>query len=390
MNIKKLYFVESSKDLIIKYLKANRGKEIPVSEISENYNLKPNTISNAIKELNYKGEIVKERRQLNRGRYTVIWLSGDSIQYPYIHEKERIDLRLYNYFRDNDGREISFRELTQYFGNNIAESRITELGLKNAIQELIEKNKIEPRTELLFDEDQLITKPEDKFSIKGAKVTTPEEVIPIPCDTAQINELIEYLKSSEYNFSIFEKKISQFMQNYQTFITCLIIPLMTEVGELWAQTKISTAEEHVISNRVEKIIIDRINRVRVSDGRGTIILAPVEGEQHVISLLSLELIFSELGYHTINIGRPLPIRSIIQYMKELKKRPQWLFMSITLRAYIGTLQHNLESIRNVFNDDIKIAIGGQGLIEKNRNEFLEVDVIVINDQDLQRFIEFMT
>ncbi|UCG03765.1 MAG: hypothetical protein JSW11_07215 [Candidatus Heimdallarchaeota archaeon] len=381
--------MESSKDLILKYLKANRGKEIPVSEISETNNLKPNTISNAIKELNYKGEIVIERRQLNRGRYTVIWLSGDSIHYPYVHEKERINLRLHNYFRDNDYREISFRELTQYFGNNIAESRITELDVKNAIQKLIEKNKIESRTDLLFEGDLLIIKPEDKFSIKGAKVT-PEELIPYPCDRAQIHELIEYLKSSEYDFSIFLKKISQFVKNYQTFITCLITPLMIEVGDLWAQTKISTAEEHVISNRIEKIIIDRINRARVSNGRGTIILAPVEGEEHVISLLSLELIFSELGYHTINIGRPLPIRSMIQYVKELNKKPQWLFMSITLRAYIGTLQHNLESIRNVFNDDINIAIGGQGLIEKNRNEFPKADVIVINEQDFQKFIEFMS
>ncbi|MFX1516655.1 MAG: cobalamin-dependent protein [Promethearchaeota archaeon] len=381
--------MESSKDLIIKYLKANRGKEIPVSEISENYNLKPNTISNAIKELNYKGEIVIERRRLNRGRYTVIWLSGDSIHYPYVHEKERIDLRLHNYFRDNDDREISFHELTQYFGNNITDSRLSDLGLRNTIQELIEKNKIESRTELLFEDNKLIIKPEYKFSIKGAKVT-PEESISIPCDTVQIHQLIEYLKSSKYDFSILKKKVSQFMKNNQTFITCLITPLMIEVGELWAQTKISTAEEHVISNRIQKMIIDRINRIKVSEGRGTIILASVEGEQHVISLLSLELIFSDLGYHTINIGRPLPIRSIIQYIKELEKKPQWLFMSITLRAYIGTLQRNLESIKNVFHNDIKIAIGGQGLIEKNRNEFPEADVIVINEQDLQEFVHFMS
>ena len=189
--------MESSKDLIIRHLKANRGKEIPVSEISESFNLKPNTISNAIKELNYKEEIVIERRQLKRGRYTVIWLRSDSIQYPYVHENERIDLRLHNYFRDNENREISFRELTQYFGNNIDESRLSNLSLKNALQKLIEKNKIELRTELLLEEDQLIIKPEDKFLITGAKVNL-EEIILIPCDATQMHELIEYLKSSEY------------------------------------------------------------------------------------------------------------------------------------------------------------------------------------------------
>ncbi len=381
--------MESSKDLIIKHLKANRGKEIPVSEISERYNLKPNTISNAIKELNYKEEIVIERRQLRRGRYTVIWLRGDSIQHPYIHETEKIDLRVLNYFRENENREISFRELIQFFGNNIVESRLTESAMKKALEGLIRKKKIDPRTKLDFENDQLTINPSDKFSIKGVKIV-PETQIEIPCDAAQIHELIGYLKSTEFDYTTFVKMITQFIKNNQTFVTCLIIPLMIEVGELWTQTKITIAEEHVISNRIEKLIIDRITHVSSPNRKGTIILTLVEGEQHVISLLCLELIFSDIGYHIINIDRPLPVRSVIQYIKEIGEKPLWLFVSITLRSYIGTLQHNLESIRNTFDDKIKIAIGGQGLIEKNRNEFPEADVIVINEQDFQNFVEFMS
>lgn len=380
--------MESSKDLIIKHLKANRGKEIPVSEISDKYNLKPNTISNAIKELNYKGEIVIERRQLRRGRYTVIWLRGDSIQYPYVHEKEKIDVRVINYFRENENREISFRELTSFFGNNIVESRLTESAMKKALNGLIGKKKIEPRTELHLDNNQFIINPDDRFIIKGVKVI-PETQFKIPCDVAQIHELVNYLKSNEYDHAAFIDMISPFTINNQTFVTCLISPLMIEVGELWAQAKISIAEEHVISNRIEKLIVDRINHVRSSNVKSTIILTPVEGEQHVISLLCLELIFSDIGYKVINMGRPLPVRSVIQFINGVGEKSLWLFISITLRTYIGTLQHNLESIRNAFNEDIKIAIGGQGLIEKNRNEFPEADVIVINEQDFQKFIDFM-
>lgn len=384
-----MYCVESSKDLIIKYLKANRGKETPVSELSKRYSLKPNTISNAIKELNYKEEISIERRQLKRGRYTVIWLRGDSIQHPYVHEKEKIDLRVLNYFRENENREISFRELIQFFGNNIAESRLTESAMKKALEGLLRKKKLDSRTKLVFENNQLIINPSDKFVIKGVKVI-PETQVQIPCDAAKIHELIGYLKSTEFDYTTFVEMISQFIKNNQTFVTCFIVPLMAEVGELWTQTKITTAEEHVISNRIKKLIIDRINHVRSSNRKCTIILAPVEDEQHVISLLCLELIFSDIGYHIINIGRPLPVRSVIRYIKGIGENPLWLFMSITLRAYIGTLKHNLESIRNTLDDSIKIAIGGQGLIEKNRNEFPEADVIVINAQDFQNFVEFMS
>ena len=133
---------------------------------------------------------------------------------------------------------------------------------------------------------------------------------------------------------------------------------MIKVGELWTQTKITTAEEHFISNRIEKVIIERINQVEeVLNRRRTIILTSVEGEEHVISLLCLELMFSDIGYKIINIGLPLPVSSVVHYTKGLSGKPHWLFMSVTLRAYIGPFQRNLESIKSAFNDDIKIAIG---------------------------------
>jgi len=82
-----------ARDQILSYLRRNRGKEVPVSELASNLNLKRSTISNAIKELNLQGHIEIERRSLKRGRYTVVYLTGDLIQESYVHKNEIIKIK---------------------------------------------------------------------------------------------------------------------------------------------------------------------------------------------------------------------------------------------------------------------------------------------------------
>jgi DNA-binding MarR family transcriptional regulator len=56
-----------ARDRIFRYLRQNRGKEVPVSDLVSKLGLKRTTISNAIKELNLQGFIEIERRPLKRG-----------------------------------------------------------------------------------------------------------------------------------------------------------------------------------------------------------------------------------------------------------------------------------------------------------------------------------
>ncbi|MFX0185269.1 MAG: hypothetical protein ACFE95_19475 [Candidatus Hodarchaeota archaeon] len=306
-----------ARDRIFKYLRQNRGKEVPVSDLVSNLGLKRTTISNAIKELNLQGSIEIERRPLKRGRYTVVYLTGDLIKEPYVHKNE-----------------------------------------------------------ILSEEKTIEVKKREEESIA--------------LESAKIEEIITYLKSPDYNADEFLVSIESMFPESSPFITDFVTPLMHEVGVLWAQTDISTAEEHVISNRIEQLIIARIPTNKNERKRGFIILVPVEGERHVISLLSLEYIFRDLNYKVINLGRALPVRSLIQYIKDLPEFPDWIFMSITLPAYLGTIKRNLEYLHNVFESQIRIAIGGQGISENERNLFPEADVVAINKEDLLYFIEMLS
>jgi hypothetical protein len=81
--------------------------------------------------------------------------------------------------------------------------------------------------------------------------------------------------------------------------------------------------------------------------------------------------------------------SLIQNIKNLPELPDWIFMSITLSAYLGTNIRNLEYLNRVFKNQIRIAIGGQGISENNRHLFPEADIIAITKDDLIEFIELI-
>lgn len=305
-----------ARERILTYLRQNRGREVPVSELASTLGLKRTTISNAIKELSFQELIKIERRSLKRGRYTIVYLTGDLIKEFYVHKDEILK----------------------------------------------EKMEFEP-----------IKQDKKAESLKSFNT----------------EDMISTLMSPGYNPDEFHSMVDSLFPDSISFTTDFVTPVMQEVGSQWALINISTAEEHVISNRIEQLILSKIPQNDGNGKRGLVILVPVEGERHVINLLCLEYILREINYSVINLGRALPIRSMIQYIKDLPKLPDWIFISITLPAYLGTMKRNLEYLKSVFKDQVRIAIGGQGISQKERNIFPEADVITINREELLEFIDLL-
>ena len=104
----------------------------------------------------------------------------------------------------------------------------------------------------------------------------PIHFLKIP-EKESFSEMINLLKSQDFDIDKFkEAKDSQFPDSL-SFITDFVTPLMHEVGTQWAHTILSTAEEHVISNRIEQLITTRIPPNNNSKNKGNVILVPVEG-----------------------------------------------------------------------------------------------------------------
>jgi len=196
---------------------------------------------------------------------------------------------------------------------------------------------------------------------------------------------IEYLTSTKFNHVDFRKKTDDLELNSFDFIVNYVTPLMRQVGVLWEENSLSTGEEHIITERMEKLVVELINERNNKQGE-LVLLAPVENEYHTLALLSLELIFTDHNAKVINLGKPIPVEFFIRYIHETEL-PRWVFLSMTLPMYRGTLKRELKSLRDSFGDKIKIAIGGQGLSNKDKSKFPEADKIIITSEDLKYFFQ---
>ena len=172
-------------------------------------------------------------------------------------------------------------------------------------------------------------------------------------------------------------------------MTECIQPILYEVGKRWQNETLSIAEEHLISARIEKFISDLIKKEAKKDSK-TIILAPVDQETHTLVLLILELLLVERGLRVINLSRTLPVFSFIDFVKNMKVKPDWIFYSITLDNYIGNLKMDLKLIKHeLANYDIKFAIGGQGVSKFEYNDFPTVDKLIKTSNEFRDFLEIL-
>ena len=92
----------------------------------------------------------------------------------------------------------------------------------------------------------------------------------------------------------------------------VIRPALVLVGDLWADGRLSVAEEHLataISRHVVAILRDlfRLERER---GTHRVVLAAVQGEQHVLGLEMAASLIEHAGYDVRHFGADVPIEDL--------------------------------------------------------------------------------
>ena len=299
-------------------------------------------------------------------------------------EKKSTKDTILDYLQNNRGREIKVSEIHEKkgFGLSRISNAIKELELLDLIK--IERRKLKKgRYTVISLKGDIITK----------KATHERDLNPITVDTEEekdydlenfsIPDAIEELKNTSYTQSAFREYIEPYYDSYLTLVTEIIQPMLYEIGSMWEREDITVAEEHLMSARLEKLIIDLIKKETRRNDK-LIILTPVENEQHTLVLLTLELLLIERGYNIINLSRSISILSIIEFIKKLKKKPDWVFFSITMESYLNNLKQDIRQIKDNFrSDEFKIAVGGQGVKNLDVKNNLEADSIVKNVKDLE-------
>ena len=194
-------------------------------------------------------------------------------------------------------------------------------------------------------------------------------------DRKKCEELIERLRTKLFS-SLTEGSVKDAINIYAAFVANnsleefyerIMTPVMTEIGYLWSEGKLSIATEHVASNiahSLVKIIADE-NRKSKKD-KGKIVLTTPVGEDHNLGCNVLDSFLVSKGFTTFNLSPSTPAESLIEFIKTAK--PDALIISITLEDNIRSGQRMVKKIHETYKK-LPIFIGGLAFSEKTNFKF---------------------
>jgi len=159
--------------------------------------------------------------------------------------------------------------------------------------------------------------------------------------------------------------------NSADFFDRILKQVMYDIGEDWANNKISIATEHVASNIAQTLVKIIMDSVSGSGNKKKILICVPLGEEHHLGCDVLETYLSIKGFKIYNMGTSIPTESIISFIENNK--PDVVFLSITLKDNLKAGQRLVKKIKE--QSKIPILVGGFAIQEEMS---LKMDAKVIS------------
>jgi len=164
--------------------------------------------------------------------------------------------------------------------------------------------------------------------------------------------------------------------NPADFFDKILKQVMYDIGEDWANNKISIATEHVASNIAQTLVKIIMDSVTGSGNKKKILICVPVGEEHHLGCDVLETYLSIKGFKVYNMGTSMPTESIISFIENNK--PDIVFISITLQDNISAGQRLVRKINE--ESKIPILIGGYAMQTDKTPKF---DATIISESNLE-------
>lgn len=142
----------------------------------------------------------------------------------------------------------------------------------------------------------------------------------------------------------------------EQFILATALPLMREVGSLWAAGDASIAAEHMTTAHIKRILGGLCDHCPPpSPDAPRLIATTPEREEHDIGALVTTLLARLRGWNAVFLGANLPAAEIAEAAQRFGVH------CVCLSALIGRkagLERNLQTLRSQLSSEIQIWIGG--------------------------------
>jgi methanogenic corrinoid protein MtbC1 len=142
----------------------------------------------------------------------------------------------------------------------------------------------------------------------------------------------------------------------------VIAPALVLVGDLWAEGRISVADEHLATSISIRVMTLQREAFRVARERASrrVLLAGVQGERHVVGLEMAGSVILHAGYDVRLLGADVPVAAIGAAVT--RHRPAVVGFTSASSLSSVYLPAAVDEVRRV-GPDVGIVLGGRGIDE---------------------------
>lgn len=139
----------------------------------------------------------------------------------------------------------------------------------------------------------------------------------------------------------------------------IVAPALHRIGTLWERGEIGVAHEHLatqISMRVLALLRELFGVVR-RRSEHRVMLAAVEGEEHIVALQMAGDLLEDAGYEVVMLGPDVPVSVLDEIVRE--HRPAIVCFTLTMASAARHLPHAVEVVQSA-NPEAGVIVGGSG------------------------------
>lgn len=147
-------------------------------------------------------------------------------------------------------------------------------------------------------------------------------------------------------------------QGLERLYLALIQPVMYEIGRLWEADEISTAEEHLATSLVSRILASLYGHLDVpAPERGRAVVSCAPNEFHELGGRMLADLLEREGWDVLFLGANTPPDQLLAFLR--KHQPSFLALSLTMPFGLQDAADCIAALRrDELLKDLKVLVGG--------------------------------
>lgn len=146
------------------------------------------------------------------------------------------------------------------------------------------------------------------------------------------------------------------------FVTEVVAPLTTAVGEAWSRGEIQVYEEHRYSEIVANLLRGALQTIPRGAGRPRVLLATLPGEAHGLGLLMAQVMLALEGGDCVSLGLQTPRTQLVEAARV--EEADIVALSFSVMARPQAIDEDLRWVRAHLGERVELWAGGRGVQQR--------------------------